>query len=77
VAEALALEQRLRERGARDGDERLRGARALVVDRAREQLLAGAALAEDEDGRGALGRDAAELEDRSVISASATVAPGA
>ena len=45
VAEQLALEQRRGNRGAVDGDERPVAARAQRVERAREQLLAGAALA--------------------------------
>ena len=48
VAEQLGLEQRLGDRAAVDGDERLVGARRQVVQRARDQLLAGAALAGDE-----------------------------
>ena len=47
VAEQLALEQRRRHRGAVDGDERLIAARRQVVKRARDELLAGAALAGD------------------------------
>ena len=45
VAEELALEQRLRDRGAVHDDEGLVAARAELVDRARDELLAGAALA--------------------------------
>ena len=45
VAEQLALDQRRRQRGAVDDDERRVAARAAPVDRAREQLLAGAGLA--------------------------------
>src|SRR4029079_17201667 len=51
VAEQLALEQLLAERGAVDRHERPRGARAAGVDLARGDLLAGAALAEQEHGR--------------------------
>src|SRR5204863_5673599 len=51
VAEELALEQRLRDGGAVERDERLSGARAPIVDRLRDELLAGAALAGDEDRR--------------------------
>src|SRR6185503_5918845 len=51
VAEQLALEQRLGERAAVDLDERAVRALAQPVDRARDQLLAGAALARDEHGR--------------------------
>ena len=50
VTEQLVLEQRLGDRGAVDDDERRVVARRRVVDRARDQLLAGAALAEDRDG---------------------------
>ena len=51
VTEELGLEQRLGNRGAVDGDERSVGARAQHVQRAREQLLARAALAFDQHGR--------------------------
>src|SRR5262245_22079977 len=51
VTEQLRLEQRLGDRRAIDDDERPLGARACVVDRARDQLLAGARLALDEHGR--------------------------
>ena len=46
IAEQLGLEQVFGDRGAVDGDEFALGARALVVDRAGEQFLAGAAGAE-------------------------------
>ena len=45
VTEDLALEQRLRNRRAVDGDERERRPRAQLVDRLRDELLAGARLA--------------------------------
>ena len=48
VAEQLRLEQRVGDGGAVDRDERLLGARRVEVQRARHQLLAGAALAGDE-----------------------------
>ena len=48
VAEQLALEQRLGHGRAVDGDERARAPASGVVQRARHQLLAGAALAGDE-----------------------------
>ena len=51
VAEDLALEQRLRNRRAVDRDERKRRARAELVDRLRDQLLAGARLAGDQHRR--------------------------
>ncbi len=50
VAEELALQQVLGDGGAVDGDEELLGARAVLVDGAGDELLAGAALAGDEDG---------------------------
>src|SRR6202008_933278 len=50
VAEELALEQRVGQRGAVDGDERLAPARGEVVDGLGDELLAGAALALDEHG---------------------------
>src|SRR5581483_11753292 len=49
VAEQLALDDRVRERAAVDGDEGLPLARAVVVDRLRDELLARARLAADED----------------------------
>src|SRR5438132_9434250 len=55
VAEQLALQQALRQGRAMDLDERPRRARAGVMDRRRQQLLPGAALAPDQDGRGARG----------------------
>ena len=76
AAEQLALDEGLGERGGVDLDERAGAARAGVVDRAGQEVLAGAALAEQEDGlvgggdaagvgddaahRGGLGDDAAE-----------------
>src|SRR5439155_14327256 len=51
VAEDLALEQRLRDGGAVDGDERIAMTGRQLVERARRQLLAGAALAREQDGR--------------------------
>jgi hypothetical protein len=49
VAEQLRLQERGRQRGAVEGDERALGARPQAVERARQELLAGAALAHDED----------------------------
>ena len=49
VPEELALEQRLGNRPAVNGNERLRASRAGGVHGARGELLAGAALARDED----------------------------
>jgi len=51
IAEQLALEQRLGEAGTIDGDERPTGARARLVDRPRQQLLAGAGLAKQQHAR--------------------------
>ena len=51
VAEELRLEQRVGERAAIDGDERPGLARAVEMNRARDELLARAALALDEHGR--------------------------
>ena len=45
VAEQLAFQQRFGERGAVDGHKRLRCARAVAMDGARHQFLAGAAFA--------------------------------
>jgi hypothetical protein len=56
VAEKLALEQRLRHGGAVDRHERPVGPRAATVQRASNQLLAGAALAGDEAGGLGAGR---------------------
>src|SRR6185369_2018692 len=49
VTEELALEQLARKRRAVDRDERLLAARAARVDVSREKLLAGPALALDQD----------------------------
>ncbi len=51
VPEDLALEQRLGNRRAVDRDERKRRARTELVDRLRDQFLAGARLARDEHRR--------------------------
>ena len=51
VPEQLALDHALGERRAVDAHERPRGARARVVDQPRDQLLAGAGLAGDEQRR--------------------------
>jgi hypothetical protein len=55
VAEQLGLQQRLGEGRAVDGDEGLGPPGAALVQRARHQLLAGAALAGDQHRRVALG----------------------
>jgi hypothetical protein len=64
VAEELAFDQTGRDRGAVDLDERGGAARRAEVQRAGDELLAGAALAGDEDGRGAGGDGADDLADR-------------
>ncbi len=64
VAEQLALEQRLGDRGAVHRDERLAARRAFVVDAAREQLLAGARLAHDQHRRQAARRHLARAIQR-------------
>ena len=51
VAEQLRFDQILRQRRAADLDERLLGARRVVVDRVRDQLLAGAGFAAQQHGR--------------------------
>ena len=61
VAEQVALDQRLGRRAAVEHDERPLRARRRVVDAARHQLLAGAALAEEQHRRVRLAR---ALEDR-------------
>ena len=50
VAEELAFEQRLGQRGAIDRHARLVGACAVAMNGARHQLFARSALAEDQDG---------------------------
>ena len=62
VAEQLALHERLGEGGDVDGDERPPGSGALLVDGARDELLAGAALARHQDG----GRRRRDLRDELV-----------
>src|SRR5262249_20345132 len=63
VAEELALDQRGRERGTVDRDERSGSAAALRMKGAREQLLAGAGLSQEQDGRGGIG-NLADLSQR-------------
>src|SRR5262249_4194884 len=60
VAEQLALEQGLSDRGTVDFHERRIPPRALVVQAARDELLAGAALAVDQDGRRLAARQLAD-----------------
>ena len=49
VAEELGFDERVRQRAATDLDERLPRPERVVVDRLRDELLAGARLAADED----------------------------
>src|SRR6185295_8223396 len=51
VAEELALDELVGDRGPVHLDERTVGARRRAMERARDELLAHAALAEDEDAR--------------------------
>src|SRR5207244_156110 len=62
VAEELALEQLARQRRAVDGDERLGPARPRLVHVACDELLAGAALAFEEDRRSAAGHAGRDRE---------------
>ena len=64
VAEELRFEHALGERAAVDRHERARRAPAVRVDRARDELLAGAAVADDEHRRGGVGRVRNLLVDR-------------
>ncbi len=57
VPEQLALDEIHRDRGTIDGDERVVHTRRMAVNCARGELFTGAALAQDEHGRGG-GRDA-------------------
>ena len=63
VAEQDALDQVFRDGAAIDGDERLSRTRARALDGARDQLLAGAAFAFDQDGDVGLGRARSQAED--------------
>ncbi len=63
MAEELAFEEVARDRRAVQRHERAAPARRVHVDGACDQLLAGAALALDEDGRVAVGEAADGLED--------------
>ena len=58
VPKQLALQQVLRNRGGVNRNERLGGARAVTVQRARHQFLAGARFAVDEHRRMRLGKTA-------------------
>ncbi len=55
VAEQLIFDQRVGDGRAVDGDKRRVAARAQVMYRAREELLAGAGFAEQQNGRGGRG----------------------
>src|SRR4029079_7476091 len=68
VAEELVLEQRLRDGGAVDGDEGAALSRRQCVECAREELLPGAALAEEQD-RAVGGRHAAQQAQRRLQAA--------
>ena len=75
VAEQLALDQPVGDRGAVDGDEGTLAARPQIVDGPRDQLLAGAALAPDQH-RDLRHRDATDgLEDLLHDGAAAEQAP--
>ena len=63
VAEQLRFQQRLGNGRAVDGDERLARARRALVDVAGDHLLAGAALAGDQDGGVGGGDAGGELDD--------------
>src|SRR5262245_10622277 len=56
VAEELGLEKGFGNRRAVDGDERLIRRRARVVDAAREELLSGSSLTDQQNGRAASSR---------------------
>ena len=58
VAEQFAFEQRLGDRRAVDGDERLVAAAAEVVDRLADDFLAGAVFAQDQHGQLGVGHAA-------------------
>src|SRR5579859_2198973 len=55
VSEQLAFEQSLGQSGARNRNERLRGARAVFVEGTSDQLFAGTALPAKQHGRPAVG----------------------
>ena len=63
VAEKLALQKRLGERCAVDGEEAALAPQAVVVDRSRYQLLPGPGLAKDQDVRLAGGHLDGEVVD--------------
>ena len=63
VAKKLALEERLRDRGAVDRDEGMGGARPVPMKAARDQLLPRSALALEKDRDVGAGRAIDPLED--------------
>ena len=63
MSEQLAFEQMLGNRRAIDNDKRPPGARAVVVDRAGDDFLASAALAEQQDRAVAVGHGPDHIED--------------
>jgi hypothetical protein len=63
VPEELGFQQRLGQRGAVDRYERPAGTRALIVDHPHHELLPGAALSVDEDGRVQRSHTRGEFED--------------
>ena len=63
IAEELALEHVVRNRGAVEGDERAIGALGRAMDEAREHLLAGAGLAGEQDRQGTRGQLPCELDE--------------
>src|SRR5207253_922983 len=72
VTEQLGLEELARERRAVDGDEGLSRARTTGVNRLGDELLAGAALADDEDAGvdgGRATRHVERGEERGVVAA--------
>src|SRR5262249_50430962 len=63
VAEQRAFDELVRNRRHVDRDERRVAAARLLVQQARQQLLAGPALAEDQHGRGQLRHALDEIDD--------------
>src|SRR6185295_8388364 len=71
VAEQLAFDQLAAERGAVHLDHRLAAARAAVVQRVGDQLLAGAALAADQHRHVGIGHLGDDIEDAAHARAAA------
>ena len=63
MAKELTFQQRLRERGAVDGDEGAVAQRAVVVDGLRHELLSRAALPANQHRTGGVGNSADEGKD--------------